>query len=277
MIKSQINIGGHYAFRNKPAELEGLVEQVEVRAWLGSGLWDIEVVRRSGASSRRECKSVNLIVPWSEHSELLSDENKLLQLLAKSGEEWKGQPDDPRAHAINLIFESTGAGDWHLHDTGRLAGLAQFECPIAKQILQSAKLSIDPEELPPPAFVDRNDILHLSFGSSLELVQAVIRAAPARVSSHLNRTEKRWEKKWKNEPDEFWEDLIYKWRSGWTLVREWIFEAKNPSEHMGSSEQQITLETALEPFKRKLQETEQRLTTDFHELLNMLDKVSQAN
>ena len=44
----------------------------------------------------------------------------------------------------------------------------------------------------------------------------------------MDRTEKHWESKWKAESDDYWEDLIQNWRSGWALVREWIAEPGKP-------------------------------------------------
>ncbi len=104
----EIHVGEEYGYRDTPKRADPL-QRVRVLDHVRSK-WKVEWIDPN-PGLQEYVKSVQLIVPWSEHRDFLREEAGWTRLGDVCDRTWPGH-DHPVTEAVQLVLDSTGEQAW---------------------------------------------------------------------------------------------------------------------------------------------------------------------
>jgi hypothetical protein len=270
-MNAQIIAKEFYGYRKQSRQRGIPLTRIETIDQPRPGKWKVRFLDGPNADQVEVVSTAGILVPWSEATAFLQDEERMLKLIQACESQWSGSQDDPVMDAINLIFESTGEKEVMVDPCGRDMGHGCMRPDSAKRILDRAGIKDDVAALDPLAFVDEKGILHLTFAMALRMAQAFAAAEPDTVLISTESQRHEYESKLDSS---YRVEMLQTHRAACALVRQW---AGGDSAVINRSllEMRQSLQTGWDDLWKRFAQIEQGDRNEIQRLRNMLMEASE--
>lgn len=199
----EIEIGGEYGIRLRLAAAEPLVHVVVVEKVDRTKQVKVRHVDEPHTGMEEHLRLRHVVVPWKDRRRFLSDEDNLARV-----RELSRGVDLVTKDTVQFVLDSTGENGFFVHSDGHLS--ADLEPLLRVAVRARLKPSLD--AIDPPAFVDRDAKVQMTFDGAEKLAMAIAAAEPDSVTMWVVEAEEEYKARGYAAGERYWHEHLRKQR-----------------------------------------------------------------